>query len=135
MSAQKLYIPTSLKVIRSRRSYKWQAFRENVWSIIDISTKRVSARLSTHRNARQETTNPLFPCDYNKTNRNNIQLSMNEGTADSNQKTLDPHDLCKQVANPVAQQSHPHPYAEQNSQGQDSLNNQQINHISVVSCP
>nr|CAH8837711.1 unnamed protein product [Trichobilharzia regenti] len=127
--------PASIRPDYWIQSYKWQAFRENVWSIIDISTKRVSARLSTHRNARQETTNPLFPCDYNKTNRNNIQLSMNEGTADSNQKTLDPHDLCKQVANPVAQQSHPHPYAEQNSQGQDSLNNQQINHISVVSCP
>ncbi|CAH8493184.1 unnamed protein product [Heterobilharzia americana] len=113
------------------QSYKWQLFREKVWSVIDISTRHISSHFGNYKNDKQCTPNTIFPCEYHTTS---------DHTADSNSRTINPHDLCRSVSH--HQISHyTYPHSQQHQQGEEqqqqdtqnqpySINNEHIPSVS-----
>ncbi|CAH8495150.1 unnamed protein product [Schistosoma intercalatum] len=70
------------------QSYRWQLFREKIWSVIDISPRLIHSRFSNYRHRKQYTPNELFCNDYSSTS---DQSNSNDNHSfNSNQKSINP---------------------------------------------
>uniref|UniRef100_A0A5K4FA75 BTB domain-containing protein n=2 Tax=Schistosoma mansoni TaxID=6183 RepID=A0A5K4FA75_SCHMA len=49
------------------QSYRWQSFREKIWSVIDISPRLINSRFTTNKHRRHYLPNELFPNEYSST--------------------------------------------------------------------
>ncbi|VDP55295.1 unnamed protein product [Schistosoma mattheei] len=73
---------------KQARSYRWQLFREKIWSVIDISPRLIHSRFSNYRQRKQYTPNELFCNDYSSTS---DQSNSNDNPSfNSNQKSINP---------------------------------------------
>ncbi|CAH8472297.1 unnamed protein product [Schistosoma turkestanicum] len=46
------------------RSYRWQMFREKIWSVIDISPRLINSQFNHYRQRKQYAPNEIFPSEY-----------------------------------------------------------------------
>ncbi|CAI2725833.1 unnamed protein product [Schistosoma spindalis] len=49
------------------QSYRWQLFREKIWSVIDISPRLIHSHFNNYRHRKHYTPNELFPNEYSST--------------------------------------------------------------------
>ncbi|KAK4469063.1 hypothetical protein MN116_006558 [Schistosoma mekongi] len=84
------------------QSYRWQLFREKIWSVIDISPRLITSHFNSYKHRKQYAPNELFPTEYNSSS---DQSNSNDNSIDTIEKSSKSNEFLSTQNYEITQQS------------------------------